>query len=432
VNVLTRKLARLLGAVALMAPCSVWGQDTVPTGVRLGLTFSSNGKAGITIPAVPGANGDSVRRILARDLDFSDRFNVIELDSAATGALNYELHARLGAVAVLQASVTPTGTLHAAVHDVGAKRVIAVMDIALPAPALSSEWRAVVHAVADSSEWAITGQRGIAGTRIAYMRQNQIWLVDFDGAVARPVSGTENAMSPAWHPSGSKLAYNLLPVGRDRSRVVVRDLETGPVRTISVSDLNQSPVFSPDGRELLLSAGPESTDLYAVDLVGSQPTRRVTSRRGSSNMSPTVSPDGRRIAFTSDLIGHPEVYIVDADGSGAEPLVTTGFGDRPYRANPDWSPDGRRIAFQSRINDVFQVFASTLRDRSIQQLTSDGENESPSWAPDGRHIVLVSSRSGARELWVLDTETFRTRQLTRGTRVGNPAWSPRLMLTTTP
>ena len=67
-----------------------------------------------------------------------------------------------------------------------------------------------------------------------------------------------------------------------------------------------------------------------------------------------------------------------------------------------------------------------LRDKSVQQYTSEGRNEEPSWAPDGRHLLFTSTRSGKKQLWVLDTESGRTRQLTHGSPARMGAWSPRL------
>ena len=416
-----------------LIPEQILAQDTVVAGVRIGLTYDRSSKPGVSITAVGGTLGDSVFRMLRRDFDFSDRMTPIAPDSTEppSGVMNYPLYAQAGAIAIVHATVTPANALHVAVHDVAGKRVMLVMDLALPSAALSPEWRAIVHLAADSAEWAILGQRGIAGTRVAYMRGNQLWTVDSDGAAARTIAGTSGAMSPAWHPSGTRIAYNLLP-DDGVSRVVVRDLRGGAIWSTRVGSLNMSPVFSPDGVKLVFAAGSEGTDLYSVVPFTTDPAIRLTSRRGSSNSSPTFSPDGRQIAFTSGLLGHPELYIMDADGSGADVLTNSGFGDQLYRSNPDWSPDGRRVAFQSMINGSFQAMTIAVRDRSTQQLTSDGANEDPSWAPDGRHIAFVSTRTGTKELWVLDTESSRTRQLTHGGRVQNPAWSPHLEVSRQP
>ena len=431
--------AAFLSSVFCLLPSALRAQDTtVTSGVRIGLTYDRNGKPGIAVASVNGPNADSVRAILIRDLEQSDRISVIAPDSAeaSPGGLNYALYAKLSSVAVVQAAVTPTGALHVAVHDVAQKRVALVMDIPLPAPALSGDWRAVVHAAADSIEWVVFGQKGIAGTRIAYVRATskgtQLWSVDADGANARPIPGTEGGLSPAWHPAGKRLAYGLLP-DDGRQRIVVRDLTGGsPTWSTAVASTNMSPVFSPDGSKVVFAAGSDATDLYSATPGSPEPPRRLTSRKGSSNTGPTFSPDGLHIAFTSGILGHPEVYIIDADGSSDDLLTSSGFGDQLYRANPSWSPDNRLVAFQSKISGAFQVMTISVRDKSTRQLTSDGANEDPSWSPDSRHMVFISTRTGVPELWVLDTESSTTRQLTHGGRVQNPAWSPRLELSRQP
>jgi TolB protein len=169
------------------------------------------------------------------------------------------------------------------------------------------------------------------------------------------------------------------------------------------------------------------TDLFATTVFERGPARRITVGRGTDNTSPTFSPDGRRLAFTTGRLGHPEIYISDADGTNAELLTSFSFGDQNYRASPDWSPDGRLIAFQALPKDgQFQLHTISLRDKSVKQLTSEGRNEEASWAPDSRHLIFSSTRTGSKQLFVLDTESGRWRQLTRNGGVRLPAWSPPL------
>ena len=424
-------LALLLGATSLLA------QDST-RGVRIGLRYDPGVKPGVIVLPVTGSHGDSIRAIVERDFDFSDRIAVIALTAtdaallegrAPSGApvpMNYDLFARLGAAAVLKITTTATG-LHVAMHDVSRKAVANVEDYALTAVPNSREWRHAVHGVSDAVEEWITGQRGIAQTRIAFIRGNVIHLIDSDGVSETPLSVIGPAMSPSWHPNGIMLAYNTFG---PESRIVIHDLRTGRNRSFGAqrNTTNVTPVFTPDGRSLTYSLATENgADLYVLSLDGEAFPRRVTVGRGSINQQPSYSPDGNRVAFMSDRSGHPEVYIMDADGTNADIFTAFDFGDQNYRASPDWSPDGRQVTFQTRIDGRFQIFTMTLRDRQPRQLTSEGENEDPSWAPDGRHLVFVSSRSGTRQLWVLDAESGRLRQLTRlgGSRL--PAWSPRLL-----
>jgi len=421
---------RALGVFSLcLFPAVSSGQDTIPAGVRVGLTYDPSTRPGVFVTAVAGANGDSVRSILARDLDFGDRLTVISAEAGPppSGRINYDLYAKLGASALVQAAVTPQGSLHVSVHDIAAKRVLNAADFPFNGTgALSPGWRMAVHRASDEVERWITSTRGIAATRILFVRDSRLWLVDSDGANLAPVGVSGTALHPAWHPTGRWMAYTQM--ANDGTHIVIRDATTGQARRVpDLGGTNITPTFSPDGNTLVYSAGSDGTDLYAVAAFGGDAPRRVTVGRGSPTSSPSFSPDGRRIAYISGRLGHPEVYITDVDGTNAELLTEAPSGDQPYRTDPDWSPDGRNVAFTSQEGPNLQVMVINVRDHRIRQLTGDARNENPSWAPDARHLVFTSTRSGAKQLWVLDTESGRTRQLTRGAGVARqPAWSPRM------
>jgi TolB protein len=277
--------------------------------------------------------------------------------------------------------------------------------------------------VSDRIENWVFGKRGIAQTRIAYVNDGTLRIVDSDGAFTREITTGRGALSPAWSPHGESVVFTVL--GNNGTQVEELDVRTGRTRRISQirAGLNITPIYHPDGSGILYAQGTGyGTDLMLASLDSGVP-HRITTGRGTDNTSPSYSPDGRQIAFISGKSGQPQVYIMDADGSNIQLLTEFRPGTRSYRASPDWSPDGHAIAYEQQ-NGNFQIWMMDLRDRVPKQLTSEGENEDPSWAPDSRHIVFSSTRSGDKQLWILDTESGRTRQLThsRGARLA--AWSP--------
>lgn len=410
-------------------------QDTSSVrGVRLGLTYGAGSKPGIIVLNVDDAPGDSVRVILQRDFDFSDRLTPIMLDAnalrglqpKAPGKFNYPLIAKFGAVGIVQASPIANG-YRVSLYDVAAKKQVNSADFAVTAERDSREWRQQIHGISDEVERWITGRRGIAQTRVAFVRGNFIYIVDSDGAMQQQVTTSGRAMSPAWHPSGEGIVYSAF--GSRGTQIVMRNLGSDQAewKRATPTGLNITPVFSRDGKFIVYAHGSEiGTDLYIANSDDNLPARQLTVGRGTDNTSPAFSPDGRRIAFMSGRSGHPEVYIMDSDGTNPELLTGYTYGESSWRASPDWSPDGRIVAYQSQIGGRFQIMTINVRDRSVKQHTSEGENEDPSWAPDSRHVVFTSSRSGFKQLWVLDVESGRARQLTHSSGARLASWSPSL------
>jgi TolB protein len=78
-----RLSVRRPGALVLMAALALATRGAVASAqdssltVRIGLTFTPGTRPGVLILPVAGSEGDSIRAILQRDLDFSDRLKVI-------------------------------------------------------------------------------------------------------------------------------------------------------------------------------------------------------------------------------------------------------------------------------------------------------------------------------------------------------------------
>ena len=429
-----RDLARsglLLAALAVLPPCRLAAQDSVPPeAVRVGITYTPGVRPGVVM--LPGNGLDSVRAIVARDLDYSDRFEVVPTTPGQAvprgpRTVNYQLWHNLGADYAVDLIPDPIGII-ARVHDLGGATVR--QEGRFPLPAVSApEFRMAVHRVSDEIVRWITGQSGAAASRLLTVEGTRIWLVDADGAARYPVTGAgDRVLSPAWAPDGKRFAYTLL--GEGRGPVMIQDLVTGQ-RTAAPgasNDLNITPVFSPDGSTLVWArSGEDGTDLYSADLARNCCAQRLTVGRYSDNLSPTFAPDGRRLAFISTRPGLPQVYAMAPDGTGQELLVPFDFGATGPSQAPDWSPDGANVVFHRELRGVPQLFVYDVAARRVRQLTSAGRNEDPTWAPDGRHIAFVSDRSGRRQIWILDLESGRLRQLQSPGAARLPAWSRRLV-----
>ena len=416
-----------LAAAAVPLAAQNPDQDRAQDAIRIGITYRPGTRPGMVV--VPGPGLDSVRAIVRRDLDYSDKFQMIAVPlTGAGGPLNADLyHRQFGADQAVEILPAPGG-VQVRLHDLAAGRMRNQQSFALP-PATSSAFRLAVHRVSDEIvRWA-AGSDGYAASRLLYLENGRIWRVDSDGADATPVTpANERALSNAWAPDGRRIAYTRFDAGR--GAIVIEDLQTGARSVVAGTDrdLNFAPAFSPDGRMMAYSRAEESgaTNIFTSNVPSNCCAQRLTVRGFSDNLSPTYSPDGRRIAFVSTRAGPPQIYVMSVDGTDQELLAAFDFGATGPSFAPEWSPDGASVVFHREVSRSPQIFILDVASGRVKQLTSVGRNEDATWAPDSRHIAFVSDRTGRRQLWVVDTETGRVRQISTAGAARLPSWSRRL------
>ena len=419
----------------------VAAQDTtrVDEGVRIGVDYRPGIVPGLVV--VPGTGLDSVRAMVRRDLDYTDRFEMItvaDLPQARQRSwvrrgrvrVNYGLYSSLGAQFAVELVPASSGVT-ARLHDLGeAKMQIRKPSRCLPRPAV--DFRLEVHRLSDEvARWA-SGSPGAAASRLMFVSGGRVYRVDSDGQDIVPLTPAgQTSLSPAWSPDGQRLAFTQM--GEGKGGIVVQPLggAGGFMVPGSQTALNITPTFSPDGRTLAFAHSDErGTDIYTANVVERCCAQRLTVGRFADNLSPTFSPDGRRIAFISTRAGPPQLYVMAADGTDQELLAPFDYGATGSSNAPEWSPDGASVVFHREVSGSPQIFLVDVAARRVRQLTSSGRNEDPTWSPDGRHVAFISDRSGRRQMWIVDIETGRVRQLGTPGAARLPAWSRRLGRTT--
>ena len=128
------------------------------------------------------------------------------------------------------------------------------------------------------------------------------------------------------------------------------------------------------------------------------------------------------------MAGQSDLWVVNADGTGARQVTN----DKEDERAPGWSPDGSRLVFMSSRSGSADVWIVPAQGGAPERLTEktnapDETRFDASWSPDGRTIAYVSNRSDylADDLWVVDVGSKVSRRLSLDVHVmASPSWSP--------
>jgi TolB protein len=203
-------------------------------------------------------------------------------------------------------------------------------------------------------------------------------------------------------------------------------------------------------------------DVWSINADGTG-LRRLT-HSPWPEFDPSLSPDGRLIAYRSEPNGHPELWLMNADGSGQHLLSpdggfptwssdgsmiayapgggpsgrswiaimnADGSGKRrvphtDYGELPSWSPDGERIAFSNNLSGSGRMYIVDVDGSNLVDLSSVGEGNGVAWSPDGRSILFQSHRDHTDnydDIYVMHPDGSGVTRLTRA-NAGFAAWSP--------
>ncbi len=365
-----------------MAPVALQAQQT-PS-----ITISKSDKLNI---AVTGLGAD-VSKVLQNDLAISGYFKITPAGNAAF---------------IIGGAATGS-SLNGKVDDRSGKTVLS--------KTFTGSARSQAHQFADEIVETLTGNRGIAQTKIAFVAtrtgRKEIYTADTDGANVTQLTRDNNiSVAPSLSPDGRRLVYTGYKSGY--ADVYEIDLASGARnRIIKFPGTNSGAAYSPDGGRLAVTVSKDGNPELYVTGTGGGGGRRLTRTAGVES-SPTWSPAGSEIIYSSDDRGTPQLYRISA-GGGTGQLLPTG---RSYNTEPNWSPDGKKVTFSVREGGSFAVAILELSGGGTRTV---GDGQDPVWGADSRHLIFASS--GA--LILLDAQTGQKTTLVSGLgKISEPTWS---------
>jgi len=189
--------------------------------------------------------------------------------------------------------------------------------------------------------------------------------------------------------------------------------------TLTVSPIPtriNTPVPTALGGGRLIAYASESLGMPQIFVINTNGTgKRQITDLSDGACQPDWSPDGLRLVFISPCKENTNYYptsslfIINLDGSGLVPLPKLTGGD----FDPDWSPDGTKIAFSStRDSGRPQIYITDLDGQEYQIISEKYTYETqPSWSHDGQQLLYIATRNDEQQIWAMDPVGVNRRQV---------------------
>ncbi|MDR7334351.1 amidohydrolase family protein [Roseateles asaccharophilus] len=170
------------------------------------------------------------------------------------------------------------------------------------------------------------------------------------------------------------------------------DVKTGTWMSVDVS---------PDGKTIVFDL---LGDLYTLPIAGGE--AKALTHSIAWEQQARFSPDGKQIAFLSDAGGGDNVWVMNADGSGARAVTKEDFR---LLNNPVWHPNGKYLLARKHYTGtrsagsgeiwLFHVDGDAAKNKGVQL------NEKPNWqkdlgepavSPDGKYLYYSQDTTPGR------------------------------------
>jgi len=236
------------------------------------------------------------------------------------------------------------------------------------------------------------GEYSPDGTRFAYVfsggpgKTNELRVYDvINNKILYRLWGDKGISTPTWNADGSRIAF-IRRTTSDQFIITIVDSKGGKVDDKPFVEVKADDFAAAQFRGgmswaktnlMVVSAnigGASDIFTFFPDTDKSPIVKNLTNHP-AEDTTPVFNRDGTKIAFVSTRDGRPQIYVMNADGSGLR-RVSNGQADD---TSPVWSPDG-----------------------------------------DGNWIAFVSNRDGGGNVYMMDSFGGNAKRLTNG---DHPTWS---------
>jgi TolB protein len=245
----------------------------------------------------------------------------------------------------------------------------------------------------------LTGQGTIFKAKLAFVKPSgkgkDIWMV---GAMGRDLAQVTRygdlgmAISPAWSWDGGRICFTL--IGSTSHYLGISSGGKANVYTLPSSTVI-SPHFMPNGTVAVALNIRGNTDIFTLDSSYKNTASALVSDP-SIDVSPSFDQSGNLMAFVSDRLGNPNVFIKDLASGSVRRATKSG-----YNTNPSMSPDGKYVTYSKQAGGGHRIYVYELATDTEKQVSfGPGSDENPTFAPDSYFIAFSSSRAGGRKLYL--------------------------------
>ena len=166
------------------------------------------------------------------------------------------------------------------------------------------------------------------------------------------------------------------------------------------------------GRGFIVYRAPRAGTDGLLKLAEGMSTQLWSGLDGRALGGPAIAPDGQRLAFLVQRRGRTQLYLMNADGSGARRMAE----GLDVRGAPAWSPDGQWLAVAANREGEPRLFKLPIGGGAPVLLVKEYSID-PIWAPSGQFLVYSGADVGT---------TFPVKAVNAD---GTPRMLPNLILT---